>query len=744
VQASAGAGNPISDVIAIFVGNGTVTHPDAGLLYGNGFSYDATTCTGGTACDGGRAGLLGNGGAGFNGGSGGSAVLVGTGGAGGAGVSGVNGGDGGDGGAGGFFYGSGGHGGPGTVGADGGRGGSAGLLARLTGGSPGTVGSSGKEASVIGTVSLAGPYTPTQTTLLTADGTRALVTTAGNSLDDTRVAVIDMATGNQTGPTLTFTGQAGAVLSADGSRAVMTIDSGGVTRVAVIDLVTGTQIGTTFTVNTVDTSGAASGTLVSADGSRALITRDQSGITVGGNTGVTVIDTATGTQVGSTLVFTGDPMGEVLSADGSRAVIATGDYYGSPNQVAVIDLATGTQSGSTLTLAGGHPPPSGQTPPSLTVVGSHVLVTRDQGTDGTDVAVIDTTTGAQVGTTFTLAGSTNYVSPVVAADGIHALITTAGYGSTLVTVVDTTTGTQIGTTTVPGYPAHVDPPQLNADGTRALLVTASTTSTATTWVSVIDTTTGAQIGTTITLSGDATTGGLPTLSADGTRAVVITSPLVCTSGNGCSVGDTTDASVIDITTGTQVGATLTLASTDPGLPLLNNDGSRALITTSFESPSGAYTRITVIDASTGATIGDTALVGQYGSRLLNADGTRAVITTVAYDAATSDYTNQVAVYDMSTGDQIGTTTSIAGQYGSRLLSADGTRLLITAFNDPNPSDTQVAVVNTTTGTEVGLLTFAGRVTGDVRLTADTTRALISTAIGGFNGSTTNVAVLRIV
>jgi hypothetical protein len=56
----------------------------------------------------------------------------------------------------------------------------------------------------------------------------------------------------------------------------------------------------------------------------------------------------------------------------------------------------------------------------------------------------------------------------------------------------------------------------------------------------------------------------------------------------------------------------------------------------------------------------------------------------------------------------------------------------------------VAVVDTTTGTEVGTLTLAGRDTGDVRLTADGTRALISTAISGFNGSTTHVAVLRIV
>lgn len=29
----------------VLIGNGTAQHPDGGLLFGNGFSYDATTCT---------------------------------------------------------------------------------------------------------------------------------------------------------------------------------------------------------------------------------------------------------------------------------------------------------------------------------------------------------------------------------------------------------------------------------------------------------------------------------------------------------------------------------------------------------------------------------------------------------------------------------------------------------------------------------------------------------------------------
>ena len=49
-------------------GNGTAEHPDGGIIWGVGFSWDATTCTGVGACHDGNGGLLagsgGNGGAG--------------------------------------------------------------------------------------------------------------------------------------------------------------------------------------------------------------------------------------------------------------------------------------------------------------------------------------------------------------------------------------------------------------------------------------------------------------------------------------------------------------------------------------------------------------------------------------------------------------------------------------------------------------------------------------------------------
>lgn len=184
-------------------GNGTAENPDAGLLFGNGFSYDAGSCPSGTVCNGGKAGLLfGDGGNGWNGGSGGNGGFFGvhlalaptlffeipvgfygkpgdggnaaadctgaacTGGkggnaisyagAGGMGGDGANGGNGGVGGNGGWLLGSGGRGGDGFDGGYGGKGGRAGLL------TPWAVGQTGlppaPEANATAKATSGGPF----------------------------------------------------------------------------------------------------------------------------------------------------------------------------------------------------------------------------------------------------------------------------------------------------------------------------------------------------------------------------------------------------------------------------------------------------------------------------------------------------------------------------------------------------------------------------------------------------------
>ena len=126
-SAASGGWQPGS-IFRFFFSDGTAEHPDAGLLIGNGFSYDSTSCPATTPCSGGRGGLLiGNGGNGFNGGDGGnSSSFWGTAGNGGNGspAAGAPGGDGGNAG----LFGTGGTGGIGGAGAAGGNGGQGGLL----------------------------------------------------------------------------------------------------------------------------------------------------------------------------------------------------------------------------------------------------------------------------------------------------------------------------------------------------------------------------------------------------------------------------------------------------------------------------------------------------------------------------------------------------------------------------------------------------------------------------------------
>ena len=145
---------PIAEFLRSLFGNGTADRPDAGVLIGNGFSYDAATCVGQTICNGGNAGLLGKGGNGFNGGNGGAAGWFGKGGAGGNGLPGQNGGDGG---RGGLFMGGGGAGGNGGsataiagVGGNGGDGGSTGSLSVWGRGGNGGAAGNGAAGGVFG------------------------------------------------------------------------------------------------------------------------------------------------------------------------------------------------------------------------------------------------------------------------------------------------------------------------------------------------------------------------------------------------------------------------------------------------------------------------------------------------------------------------------------------------------------------------------------------------------------------
>lgn len=268
-------------------------------------------------------------------------------------------------------------------------------------------------------------------------------------------------------------------------------------------------------IGSVGVTGVGS-TVLSNDGTRALVITGPAPTSTTSTTRVAVIDTATGKQVGSTVSIAGKPVVPAFSADGTRAVITAAGT--TATQLAVIDLATGKQTGTTLTL------PGAVGVQLLSADGSRALTTT-YGTGITQVAVLNTLTGAQTGATVSVTGN-QLEAPVLNADRTRALITTSrpiweAPDTTRIAVLDTTTGTQLGTTVeIAGN--EVAPPALNADGSRAAISTqiGDFASGYTTQATILNVATGSQIGTTQGLEGQAVYGA-PVFNAAGNRVAFL-------------------------------------------------------------------------------------------------------------------------------------------------------------------------------------------------------------------------------
>lgn len=549
---------------------------------------------------------------------------------------------------------------------------------------------------------------------LTPDGTRAVITTDATNWDvggfATKTAVVNTITGRQVGTTLTLNGipTGSPLVSADGTRAVITArPQYNGADVMVIDTATGNQIGNTFTL----AGQMALPTVLNADGTRAVVTTT-SGDLISGGTRVAVIDTATGKQIGTTVTLPGDNS-FVSNADGNQAVVATmdGDWdAGFTTRVTVIDTATGLQIGTPLILNGrlnDHAISAG-----LPAVDSHVLITTDDYDSAdesiTRLAVIDTTTGTQIGA-LTLAGSAAWTPLVLSADGSRALITaTSGYPSTnqtRVAVIETATGQQIGTTLTFGD--YASGAVVSSHGSHALI-------TMSTQVAVIDTATGA--GTTVTLPGGSPRE--PLLSTDGIHALI--------------ADNAGDAVIINTATGAQTALISALTGRPDAFDLVSADGTRAVITTTVPGAVDGLgtTRVAVIDTTTGAQIGSIfTLTGDATGLVTSADGKHALIITSVFkprfpglaDLGIGSHSTRVAVIDATTGKQVGTTLAFVG---AETLSRDGDRVLITTFTGIN---TQMAVIDITTGKKGrNTVTLAGEYGGEPLVNADGTRVVIPT------------------
>ncbi|WNG92213.1 hypothetical protein [Mycobacterium sp. ITM-2016-00318] len=211
------------------------------------------------------------------------------------------------------------------------------------------------------------------------------------------------------------------------------------------------------------------------------------------------------------------------------------------------------------------------------------------------MAVLDNATGAQIGETLaiTVPGYSSNSQPLVTTTiNKRAVVATATYNPaivdnvTRVAVVDTTTGSQIGNAViVTGEPSASLP--LDADGSRVLITTrsyAAQTGVYTTRVAVIDTTNGVQIGDTLTFNAEQI--GSPRLNADGTRALITTRVYDTGTGNyGLWVTE------VDPTTGKQIGSASPYME-DPQYSVVSANGTRAINVASI-FPGDGTTRLTV-------------------------------------------------------------------------------------------------------------------------------------------------------
>ncbi|GAY14341.1 hypothetical protein [Mycobacterium sp. shizuoka-1] len=276
----------------------------------------------------------------------------------------------------------------------------------------------------------------------------------------TRVVVLNTANGAQIGSTVKMANAGVVGVSAssqqfnlDGSRAVVStvaVDAatGAYTnRTVLINTVTGAQVGAP-----VQLAGKTPSSQFSNDGARALISsRDQDGTTGAYTTRVVLLNTATGAQLGPTVKLPGAGSAWLLGND--RALVSTtapDPVTGAPvTRAVVIDVATGSQLGTTVRLDGsGGFDPSGTEGTRAVVFTSVADVATN--TYKTLRLAIDVATGAQIGSTVELPGS--LVEFQVSTDGARTFVVTTAPTSavrpwtTQVIVLDTATGVQIGST----------------------------------------------------------------------------------------------------------------------------------------------------------------------------------------------------------------------------------------------------------------------------------------------------------
>jgi hypothetical protein len=167
------------------------------------------------------------------------------------------------------------------------------------------------------------------------------------------------------------------------------------------------------------------------------------------------------------------------------------------------------------------------------------------------------------------------------------------------------------------------------------------------------------------------------------------------------------------------------------------------------STSQSDTRIAVLNMATGTLMGSPVILpGEFttGAPLLTMDSTRALVVTDVW-AGGQSYSTGVAVFNTTTGTQVGTSLSLPGRVGYRpiLLSENGTHVVMayTTRSLSGPT-TRLVVVNTLTGAQTASISVPGVISGEPMMTPDGKHLLVTTTTAATQTSvTTRVSVLAI-
>ena len=333
------------------------------------------------------------------------------------------------------------------------------------------------------------------------------------------------------------------------------------------------------------------------------------------------------------------------------------------------------------------------------------------------MTLVDTASGAQLGNTVVLTGSQGGATPMAFSPNGSLLAASAnGPSGAQVVVIDTATGTPVGpAATLTG---SVSTPIKFAPATSRVIV--FTGGGATSNVSVLDSTTGAQVGASVQVTGGVITSAV---TSDGTRTTVI-----------ATTGTSTEITAVDLTSGVKVGSsTYGQVST---VPTFSADGTRVVLPVYYPD-FGGVTQFYVVDATTGSALGQLFMTGSTDSQsvTLNSNGTRAAVAT--YLAGFN--LTQVAVVNLTTGQQVGYSTYVTGQSRQTVFSADGSHVVF-AVNDSANASTRAIVFNATTGSSTPVYSLDGGYVTGVKINSSGQRVVLS-GVTNTGVYTTSTAVI---